>query len=279
MSKKFSGVLLVSDMDATLLTNKHKISEGNRAAVEYFISQGGMFTVATGRMNVAVRAYLTEISINAPAVLYNGAQIYDFEADRPLSEKFIEEERKQAIRRVYEDMPELGLEVYSNETIYVYRECSETKRFKNRKYSNIVYGMPDEVWNQKWIKYLLIGEKKQLDYYEPIYRRDYDSGYAVRSGKKYLDIVSGEASKGIALKELKQIVGADTVVAVGDNMNDISMLQAADISFAVANAEKTVKDIAQYEATSNNDDAIAYIIDTLQKEGIKNVQRTINESR
>lgn len=265
MKNKFSGCLLVSDMDATLLTNKHKISDKNREAVDYFVSQGGLFTVATGRMNKGVSEYMDKISINAPAILHNGAQIYDFKTGKALSEKFIEEERKPAIKRVYEDMPELGIEIYSNETIYVYRECSETKRFKSRKYSDVVYAMPDEVWKQSWIKCLLIAEKKLLDYYEPIYRRDYDSGYSVRSGKKYLDIVSGEASKGIALAELRGHLGVDKVIAVGDNMNDISMLQAADISFAVDNAEKSVKEIADFTAPSNNDDAIAYIIDKLDK--------------
>lgn len=265
MGNKFTGCLLVSDMDATLLTNKHKISDKNREAAEYFISNGGLFTVATGRMNKGVREYLGRISINAPAILHNGAQIYDFKSEKSLREKFIEEERKGIIKRVYEDMPELGIEIYSNETIYIYRECAETARFKNRKYTDVVYSLPDEVWGQPWIKYLLIGKKKLLDRYEPVYRRDYDSGYAVRSGKKYLDIVSGEASKGIALSELRTITGAEKVIAVGDNMNDISMLQTADISFAVDNAEDSVKETADFQAPSNNDSAIAYIVEQLDK--------------
>lgn len=48
-------------------------------------------------------------------------------------------------------------------------------------------------------------------------------------------------------------------------MNDISMLEAADISFAVENAEKTVKNIVDFQAPSNNDDAIAYIIEQLER--------------
>lgn len=262
----FNGYLLVSDMDATLLCNNHKISEENRKAVDYFTSNGGKFTVATGRMMKAVRAYLPRININAPAILHNGAQIYDFEAEKVIFEKFIEEERKAAIKCAYENMPELGLEVYSNETIYVYRACSETERFKTRKY-DVVYDMPDNVWNEPWIKFLLIGDKKLLDYYEPIYRRDYDQGYAVRSGKKYLDIVSGGVSKGIALAKLAKTIKSKRVIAVGDNMNDISMLEAADISFAVENAEDEVKAKADFTAPDNNSSAIAYIINMLENIG------------
>lgn len=265
----FSGYLLVSDMDATLLTSKHKISDKNREAIEYFIANGGKFTVATGRMYKAVRSFFGQLNINAPAILHNGAQIYDFAEDKVLFEQFIEEERKEALRRVYQDMPELGLEVYCEDTVYIYRSCSETTRFNNRKYE-VVYEMPDEIWNKPWIKYLLIGEKKLLDYYEPIYRRDYDSGYAVRSGKKYLDIVSSGVSKGFALNRLIDILGADTqkVIAVGDNMNDIPMLEAAGISYAVDNAEKPVKEAALFHAPDNNSDAVAYIIEQLEKTGV-----------
>ena len=53
------------------------------------------------------------------------------------------------------------------------------------------------------------------------------------------------------------------IIAVGDNMNDISMLEAAGISYAVSNGEEAVKKIAKYSAPSNNEDAIAYIIEHL----------------
>lgn len=255
-------------MDATLLTNKHKVSDKNREAIEYFIKNGGLFTVATGRMQKAVRAFLEQLTINAPAILHNGAQIYDFDKNEVLFEQFIEEERKTALKRVYNDMPELGLEVYCDDTVYIYRPCLETRRFNNRKYE-IVYDMPDEVWQKPWIKCLLIGEKKLLDYYEPIYRREYDSGYAVRSGKKYLDIVSSGVSKGIALKKLAAFFGIEKsrIIAVGDNMNDISMFESSGISYAVENAEKAAKEAADFTAPDNNSDAIAYIIETLEKAG------------
>ena len=169
MQGKFSDYLLVSDMDATLLDDNHTISEENRQAIDYFIKNGGRFTVATGRMVEAVRAYMPNLHINAPAVLHNGAKIYDYEKDCAVFERFIEENRKQAIKRVYDDFPQIGLEVYSDEIVYVYRECEETKRFLTRSYE-VVYSLPDEIWQRPWIKVLLIGERELLDksrYTEP----------------------------------------------------------------------------------------------------------------
>lgn len=261
---KFDGKLLVSDMDATLLNSKHKVSDANREAIEYFISEGGRFTVASGRMVPAVSAYFNQMTINAPAILHNGAKLYDYDNDEVVYERYIEEDRKAAIKRVHDEHPELGLEIYADELVYVYRECFETKRFKTRSYK-VIYELPDEVWERKWTKVLIIGRKNQLDKFEPIYRRDYDKGYSVRSGDHFLDIVATGASKGNGLAALADMLGIDmkNVYAVGDNMNDIDMLQAAGHSFAVANAEQTVKDIADEVIPSCNDDPIAYIIDNM----------------
>ena len=265
MKDKFSGYLIVSDMDATLLCDDHSISEKNRKAIEYFIQHGGYFSVATGRMVEAVRSYMPPLNINAPAILHNGAKIYDFSADKTLFEKSIEEERKQAIKRVYNDFPDVGLEVYSDETVYGDRKCEETKRFLTRSYE-VVYDLPEEIWAKPWIKVLLIGERELLDKREKTYREKYDSGYAVRSGEHFLDVVANGVSKGRGLEKLASLlkIDKDKVIAVGDNMNDISMLEAASISYAVENGEESVKKAADHIAPSNNDDAIAYIIEQIQ---------------
>ena len=264
MKNKFDGWLLVSDMDATLLRSDHSISEKNKRAIDYFTQNGGLFTVATGRMVPAVRAYMPRLSINAPAILHNGAKLYDYATETAIFEKFIEEERKDAIRKAYDAFPELGIEIYANEIVYIYKTCEETKRFLTRNYK-VVYEMPEEIWREKWIKVLLIGERELLDKYEPIYREKFDQGYAVRSGDKFLDIVSGGISKGDTMVHLADTLGIshDKIVAVGDNMNDISMLEKAGISYAVENAEEAAKQAANRIAPSNNDDAIAYIIENI----------------
>lgn len=263
---KFTGKLLVSDMDATLLNSEHKVSEANKKAIEYFITGGGRFTVASGRMVPAVESYFGELQINAPAILHNGAKIYDYEQGSAVYEKFIEEERKEIFKRVYKEHPELGIEIYADEKVYIYNKCFETERFKTKSY-DVTYYMPDELWDKSWIKVLIIGHKEQLDAFEPIYRNEYDSGYSVRSGDKYLDIVATGVSKGYALKQLanKLNIPFTDVYAVGDNMNDIDMLTAAGNSFAVANAEPAVKAVSKFQAPSCDDSAIAYIIEQIEK--------------
>lgn len=258
---KFDGMLLVSDMDATLLNSEGRISDKNREAIEYFISEGGRFTVASGRMVPAVRAYFNQMTINAPAILHNGAKLYDYETETTVFERFIEEERKEAIRRVHDERPEFGLEIYSDEIVYVYQHCFETERFKTKSYE-VCYELPEEIRRAPWIKALVIGHKEQLDEFEPIYRSEYDSGYSVRSGDKYLDIVAGGVSKGFGVKKLADLLGIDmkNVYAVGDNMNDMDMIEAAGHGFAVENAVAPLKGIADEVVPSCDNDPIAYIV-------------------
>lgn len=265
MKNIFENYLLVSDMDATLLSDDHTISENNLVALRFFTEHGGRFTVASGRMVDAVGKYVRELPINAPAVLHNGAKVYDYNTQRVLFERMIEDERKQAIRRIHDDVPELGIEIYSDEVVYVYRACKQTERFRRLSY-DVCYELPDEIWDRPWIKALLIGDKPIVDKYEPLYRAKYDSGNAVRSGDSFLDIVANGVSKGGGVEQVARLLGIDRahIAAIGDNMNDLSMLQAAGHSFCVANAEQAVKDAVQTITPDNNHDALAYVVQQLK---------------
>ena len=86
---KFTGVLLASDYDNTLLDTESarrsggeapRVSERNQAALRYFMEQGGRFAVATGRALAALEHFVDEIPMNAPAIICNGAALYDFSA-------------------------------------------------------------------------------------------------------------------------------------------------------------------------------------------------------
>lgn len=261
---KFDGKLLVSDVDATLFNSQHQISAENARAIEYFKAEGGIFSVASGRMRDAVGNYLDQLMINAPAILHNGAKLFDFVNNVTLYEKSIEQERKSAIRKIYETQPQFGLEIYSDEHIYILKECFESARLRKKNYA-VTWHMPDEVWNKPWSKALIIGYEKDLDEFEPIYRSEYDTGYVVRSGKYYLDMVANGVSKGNGVRKLAEHLGIDrdSVYTVGDNMNDLEMIQYAKHGYAVANAVDALKKAAEMVVPSNDDSAIAYIIENM----------------
>ena len=86
---KFDGVLLVSDFDDTLYDSHHQVPERNRRALDYFRSQGGRFTVATGRARRTFAPYHDLVPLDAPVVLSNGSAIYDFSKNEMLEQTFL----------------------------------------------------------------------------------------------------------------------------------------------------------------------------------------------
>ena len=82
MGKKISDILVITDLDNTLLTAKEGIPDYNIEMINKFQKLGGKFTVATGRSVESVSRYLGQISFNAPAITYNGGVIYDYQTGK-----------------------------------------------------------------------------------------------------------------------------------------------------------------------------------------------------
>ena len=266
MEKKFEGFVLVSDMDGTLLNSKKEISKENLEAIDYFRKEGGKFTVATGRMVPAVEAYLKDMVLDLPAIIHNGAKIYDYNNKKVIVEHPIEEDRKKLIIDIKRDYPKLGIEIFCDEIVYIYNKCELTKRYEQHKY-NVVYNMPEEIWNKNWVKILIVGEEEELDVLEKNYR-NYDNGNAFRSGAKFFDIVAKGITKGQALQELikEYNLDKDKVIAVGDNMNDIEMLSVAKYGFFIKGGAKRAEEQAKLLAPSNDENPIKYIVEGIECE-------------
>ncbi len=81
---KLSDLLLVSDIDGTLMNFPAPIPPRNIEALRRFTAAGGRFSVATGRSIASARPYVEQLPVNAPCILYNGCAIYDFAAEKVL---------------------------------------------------------------------------------------------------------------------------------------------------------------------------------------------------
>ena len=129
---KFTGVLLASDFDDTLVGDSCVLSPANRAALEHFTAEGGVFTVSTGRAKRTFAPYAHTVPINAPVVLSNGAMLYDFSADRVVVDLPLPATAAADLTALSEEMPELGIECYHGDDVYIHHPNTHTQRHVER---------------------------------------------------------------------------------------------------------------------------------------------------
>ena len=123
---RFTGVLLASDFDNTLIYTEEALrsgvpvpplSEKNRAALEYFMAEGGKFAIATGRALAAFMKYADKVPMNAPGVVCTGAALYDFSTGEYLETAMLDGDVRQRGQAVLDRFPTMAVEAYHMDNV------------------------------------------------------------------------------------------------------------------------------------------------------------------
>ncbi|MGE4277667.1 MAG: HAD-IIB family hydrolase [Lawsonibacter sp.] len=264
---KFDGLLLVSDFDDTLYDSRHQIPERNLRAIQSFLAEGGRFTVATGRAHRTFAPHVHLVPINAPVVLSNGSALYDFQTDQMLEQTYLSPMAPQDMRSVLEFFPTLALEAYYGEDVYVYRPSAITEAHMKKVGTGYTVCPPEEV-PLLWTKAMLQEEKPVLLQAQAWLLERYGRRYeAIFSNQYYLEITEKGSTKGDMVAKMAKRLGIrpECVYCVGDNQNDIPMLEQSAIPFAPANCAQEVKDWGARVLCHCDDGVIGDIVEILHK--------------
>ena len=246
---KFDGLLIVSDMDGTLLTEEKTISKENLDAIRYFREQGGKFTVASGRVYQSLESYFDEIKPEIPVISHNGGIIKNPLTNELLYAKRLFGNYKDVIKEIHKKYPWLGIEAFIPEEIlffvdnpYVRKHINDEKIFPDNKIS--WHSLEEDT--PEWCKILMAAETHEIDMLEKEIPPLYPQYSFVRSEDHYFELLPHGVHKGSALTELLNIlkISPEKCYAVGDNMNDKEMLNVAGCGIAVANANQGLKELA-----------------------------------
>ncbi len=275
---KFDGVLICSDIDATLLL-KENLPEENQKAIKYFQENGGRFTLATGRMFDFLDKYSHLVIPNAPFIAMNGTLIVDKETGKELYSCPLPADPGRMAADTLKDIPYLlaayvflgGPSIMVKRTEEGIFEVSPfengeriTKYAKNADELNEIFGYPEkEIYKVVFSVQVGLGDQAK----EEIVERFPDFS-VFRSWANGIEVQSPLADKGKGARKLADILGdVKLLVCAGDYENDISMIKEADIGYAVANAHPSVKAVAD-RVTKREclEGAIAEIIYDLDRE-------------
>lgn len=266
---KFDGVLLVSDYDDTLYSRQLEVSEENRSAIADFIAQGGRFTVATGRAEPTFRPQIAKerLTLNAPVILSNGSSIYDFTLDKPVYQSRLPMEAGEHMARVFAAFPDLGFESYHGEDIYVCNPNAVTREHLRRV--AVPYTLCSGVAEMPlpWTKLILEQDRALLQQVQEMFLTNWGDLYeAIFSNHYLLEITAKGNTKGSLVTMLAGKLGVSPadIYCIGDNQNDISMLQAAAIGFAPANCAPEVRAAGACIVSDCDHHAVAQVIRILE---------------
>ena len=266
---KFDGILLCTDLDGTLLRNDKTISKENKDAIHYFQKEGGRFTFITGRMPYLVEDIHDEASPNCAFGCINGGGVYDWQAKEYLWKITLPESALTLVEYVDKELPTVGIQANLFDKLYFCKENSAMTRFRELTgASNLTCPYQDI---KEPIAKILFGscEEDEINRLEALLNAHplKDDFTFIRSEKILYEILPKGISKANALMKIAEFSGIsmEKTIAVGDYNNDIGMLCAAKVGFAVANARPEVKAAADAVTVSNEEHAIAKIIEDLDK--------------
>lgn len=244
----FKNILLTVDYDRTLTAPDSTVPKRNLEAIEYFMANGGTFTLNTGRSTTTMRDLLYTIPVNAPFLLYNGSAAW--EKGRLTQLRTIDVPMWEMVTAVAQAFPEMNPEIQSVDNHYLVNPRREFTALYDKMHWGWAAAETGADYGP-FIKLAVYGEIHRSalsDLYEITpaeaqrFRRleeflleNWGNKIQVfRAAPRILDIHAKGVSKGNAAVSLKNALGKKILVCVGDAENDLTMLQAADYAFCPA---------------------------------------------
>ena len=266
---KFDGILICTDLDGTLYRNDKTISSENKEAIEYFKGEGGFFTFITGRLPYYSTDAFEAVQPNAPFGCINGGGVYDGGAGRYVFTNELPKDALELVSYVDERFSNVGIQICGFEKTYFAKENDRTFCFRRET------GLPNYTCDYKsfnapigkiifctYNDNKLSAIEKALNSHKNADKFDF-----IRSEQTLFEILPKGANKGASLEIIASYLKVDKskTVAIGDYDNDVAMIKAAGVGIAVSNASKRAKDAADVITVSNEEHAIAKIINDIEK--------------
>jgi Cof subfamily protein (haloacid dehalogenase superfamily) len=244
--------LVALDMDGTLLNDRSEISPVNTEWIHKAQEAGVTVMFATGRGFQSALPYAEQLKLDTPMITVNGSEIWR----RPHvlhRRTFLNGE---VIRRLHE------LAVTYDTWFWAY---TVEGIFNKEKWLN-----PDTDWNsQHWLKFGFYTEEDDV---RPVILQAIQSwgGLEITNSSPWnLEINPEGVTKASAIREVCGILGIDMseVVAMGDSLNDLAVIQEAGLGVAMGNAQDAVKAAADYVTLTNNENGVAHILKEIVLKG------------
>lgn len=261
--------LITIDIDDTLVNTAKQVTPRVKAALQEATAQGVKVVLTTGRPLSGVQEYLDELGLNHQddqyAITYNGGVVQTTNGEE-LGGKELAYSDYLRLREVAD---ELGAYLQVETIDAAYTSAKEINYWASRE--NFLIKMPliikpvDEMDpNDHYVKFMFIGDEADIDSWRDALPADVkEAYYIVKSTPQHLEFMHKDATKGSGLLTLAAKLGIDRseTMALGDQQNDVTMIEAAGLGVAMGNAVPEVKAVADVETTTQNADGVGVAVE------------------
>lgn len=260
--------LIAIDMDGTLLTDHQTITPKNVEAIQAATKAGIQVVLASGRPLTGLKHYSEQLGLWSKGhytVTFNGALVQENLTDQPILEHTLPFETFQTF---YELSQKLGLHIHAEDKDAMYTPNRAISRYTAGESALVDLPLnyrPMAEFDPKarFSKVMLIDDPKLIAAAQPkIPQSLRDQYYIVNSTPYFIEVMNKNVSKGKAIAELAQYLHlqANEVMAIGDERNDLTMLDYAGTGVAMGNAVPQVKAKANVITLTNNDSGVGQAI-------------------
>ncbi len=258
--------MIVLDMDDTLLTDDHTISERNKKAIKQAQENGKYVVLASGRPTDAMLSFAKELELdkyNSYIISFNGGQIIEMQSGNCIFEQSL----------AVTDLHEIYDFSEANNTAFITYENGSIIGTKNSEFIDVeksLTGMPyvkvddlKSVITKNCVKCLLLEEPNYLKTVETLLKKQRPDLSIATSKPFFLEVMPQGIDKAATLSKLiaKLHIKQSETIAVGNAGNDLTMVEFAGLGAWVANVTPELKDKADIIVASNNNDGVAEVIE------------------
>ena len=278
--------LIAIDIDGTLLNSNSELTERTIDVLKRASEKGIYIVLTSGRMTSVVNDFCKKIGADKYLIAENGASILDLQKEEVIYKNYIPKSVVLDIVDICEEN-NIYYMVYTNKELIVKNLKHMALFFYKQNYNpnarletHIAGRAYIESIDDDFTKIMICDEDRAV--YNSIVNKlnkieaidvttiPHVSTKVLNIGTEettisyiYADIAANDTNKWSAIEKLIEMLGinSEEVIAIGDNINDIQMIENAGLGVAMANGSPVVKEIAKEIAPSNDEDGVAYIVE------------------
>jgi len=284
--------LAVIDLDGTMLNQYGIITTKTKETIRKAQQCGIEVIIASGRPTDSIKTIAKEIKSEKYFISGNGAIIYDMAKNEIIYENTLKKQKVLDIIKICEENS-IYYNIYTEKEIVAkslqcnvlyYHKENANKAEEDKTHINIVENIYDYILNreEKIVKITIcdncqavfnsiMRKLKEIDEIE-VLEVSHMSRKMIKQGTEeipieyfYTEISAKNVDKWNSIEFLKEKMNIDTqhIIAIGDNINDKSMIQNAGMGIAMGQSHPAVKEVANHITASNTEDGVAQALEMI----------------